>query len=420
MIREPSAQDRPIAPSLVNHRRLLPLGAAGLLALLALWALARWAGAEASINADRVRIASVTRGTLVRDTVVNGRTVAAVSPTLYAPAAGTISLRIVAGDSVRRDQELARIDSPTLTNELQREQSMQAQLEAEVARQRIRAQKAELLARRDADESALAQRAAERELQRIQRGFELGALPEIDLLKAKDSLRATEIRAAHAGQAAQLEGEDVGLALKTNQQQLERQRLIVANLLRQVEELSIRSPVDGVIGTLSVAERAVLAANAPLLTVVDLSRLEVELEVPESYADDLGIGLVAEVAIGTATVRGKLTALSPEVVGHRVLARIRFDDAQPAGLRQNQRVSARILIDEKPDVLMLPRGPFVESEGGRFAYVMEDGIAVRRPIELGATSVSAVEIRSGLRLGDRVVVAGTDSFGNAERIAINR
>ncbi len=420
MIREPSAQDRPIAPSLVNHRRLLPLGAAGLLALLALWALARWAGAEASINADRVRIASVTRGTLVRDTVVNGRTVAAVSPTLYAPAAGTISLRIVAGDSVRRDQELARIDSPTLTNELQREQSMQAQLEAEVARQRIRAQKAELLARRDADESALAQRAAERELQRIQRGFELGALPEIDLLKAKDSLRATEIRAAHAGQAAQLEGEDVGLALKTNQQQLERQRLIVANLLRQVEELSIRSPVDGVIGTLSVAERAVLAANAPLLTVVDLSRLEVELEVPESYADDLGIGLVAEVAIGTATVRGKLTALSPEVVDHRVLARIRFDDAQPAGLRQNQRVSARILIDEKPDVLMLPRGPFVESEGGRFAYVMEDGIAVRRPIELGATSVSAVEIRSGLRLGDRVVVAGTDSFGNAERIAINR
>lgn len=420
MIREPSAQDRPIAPSLVNQRRLLPLGAAGLLALLALWALARWAGAEGSINADRVRIASVTRGTLVRDAVVNGRTVAAVSPTLYAPAAGTISLRIVAGDSVRRDQELARIDSPTLTNELQREQSMQAQLEAEVARQRIRAQKAELLARRDADESALAQRAAERELQRIQRGFELGALPEIDLLKAKDSLRAAEIRAAHAGQAAQLEGEDVGLALKTNQQQLERQRLIVANLLRQVEELSIRSPVDGVIGTLSVAERAVLTANAPLLTVVDLSRLEVELEVPESYADDLGIGLVAEVAIGTATVRGKLTALSPEVVDHRVLARIRFDGAQPAGLRQNQRVSARILIDEKPDVLMLPRGPFVESEGGRFAYVMEGEVAVRRPIELGATSVSAVEIRSGLRLGDRVVVAGTDSFGNAERIAINR
>ncbi|MGD9584379.1 MAG: efflux RND transporter periplasmic adaptor subunit [Lysobacterales bacterium] len=419
MIPEPSVQDRAIAPPAVHRKHLLTLVGAGTLGLLALWAIARWAGAEASIDADRVRVASVTRGTLVRDVVVNGRTVAAVSPTLYAPAAGTISLKIVAGDAVKRGQELARIDSPALTNELQREQAMQEQLEAEVARQRILAQKAGLLARRDADESALAEHAAARELQRVQRGFELGALPEIDLLKAKDSLRAAEIRAAHAGKAAELEGEDVGLALKTNQQQLERQRLVVANLKRQVEELSIRAPVDGVIGTLSVAERAVLAANAPLLTVVDLSRLEVELEVPESYAKELGIGLAAEVSIGTATVRGQLTAMSPEVVDHQVLARVRFDGGQPAGLRQNQRISARILIDEKPDVLMLPRGPFVENEGGRFAYVMEDGVAVRRPIELGATSVSAVEIRSGLRLGDRVVIAGTDSFENAQRIAIN-
>jgi HlyD family secretion protein len=46
-------------------------------------------------------------------------------------------------------------------------------------------------------------------------------------------------------------------------------------------------------------------------------------------------------------------------------------------------------------------------------------VAVRRPIQIGATSVSAVEILSGLQPGERVVIAGTDSFENAERIAIN-
>jgi HlyD family secretion protein len=127
----------------------------------------------------------------------------------------------------------------------------------------------------------------------------------------------------------------------------------------------------------------------------------------------------AEVNIAAAIANGKLSALSPEVVNHQVLARVRFDGTQPAGLRQNQRVTARILIEEKPNVVMLPRGSFVEDLGGRFAYVMDGSIAVRRPVQLGATSVSAVEILSGLKVGDRVVIAGTDAFENSERVSIN-
>ena len=150
-----------------------------------------------------------------------------------------------------------------------------------------------------------------------------------------------------------------------------------------------------------------------------LSRLEVELEIPESYADDLGLGMNVEVNIGSTQATGKLSALSPEVVRNQLLARVRYDGQQPAGLRQSQRLTARILIEEKPDVLMLPRGPFVENEGGRAAYVMDGDLAVRRPIQIGATSVSAVEIVSGLQAGERVVVSGTDAFENAERIAIN-
>ena len=125
------------------------------------------------------------------------------------------------------------------------------------------------------------------------------------------------------------------------------------------------------------------------------------------------------IAIGVIKASGKLSALSPEVVKNQVLARVRFDGKQPAGLRQNQRVAARLLIDEKPNVLMLARGSFVEAEGGRFAYVVRDGVAIRTPITMGATSVSAVEILGGLKLGDKVVVAGTEAFENAARVSLN-
>jgi HlyD family secretion protein len=112
------------------------------------------------------------------------------------------------------------------------------------------------------------------------------------------------------------------------------------------------------------------------------------------------------------------------VVKNQVLARVRFDGdqrgEQPKGLRQSQRVTARLLIEEKPNVVMVARGPFVESEGGRFAYRVEDGVAVRIPIRLGATSLSSVEIIEGLKPGDKVVVAGTDTFENAARVSLNR
>ena len=210
------------------------------------------------------------------------------------------------------------------------------------------------------------------------------------------------------------------LALKTKINELERQRLSLANAQRRVDELTVRAPVDGFIGTLNVQNRMVVAANAPLMTLVDLSKLEVEVEVPESYVADIGLGMNAEITLPSGKATGKLSALSPEVVRNQVLARVRFDGEQPKGLRQSQRVTARLLIEERPNVVMLPRGPFVESEGGRFAYKVDNGIAVRTPVQLGATSISAVEVLSGLKPGDKVVIAGTDTFNNASRVSINR
>ncbi|NHZ62458.1 efflux RND transporter periplasmic adaptor subunit [Massilia genomosp. 1] len=421
MIRDTSSQDATISapPAYKAKRRIL----AAVLAALALGGaallLSAWRGSEHAVSAARLRVADVTRGTLVRDASVNGRVVAAVSPTLYATAPATVTLKVAAGDTVKKGQVLALLESPDLSDALKREQSSYQQLEAEVARQRILARKQKLLAQREADTAEIDRLSAQRTLERYDSVVQEGIIAKIDYQKAKDALNSAGIRARHAAQAATLEGDDVGLALQTKVAELDRQRLSMANAQRRVDELSVRAPVDGFIGTLSVQNRSVVAANAALMTLVDLSRLEVELEVPETYVDDMGLGMSADIALGNASASGKLSALSPEVVKNQVLARVRFDGDQPKGLRQSQRVSARLLIEEKRDVILLPRGPFVESEGGRFAYVMRDGVAVRTPIKLGATSVSSVEILSGLKPGDKVVIAGTDSFANAARVVIN-
>jgi HlyD family secretion protein len=422
MIRDTSHQDAVLAPppGFKLKRRAAWIGAAAAVAVLCAVLFTTWRSSEGSVSAARLRIAEVTRGTLVRDASVNGRVVAAVSPTLYAKAPSTVNLKVAAGDTVKKGQVLAVLESPDLSDALKRERSTYEQLKAEVARQHILADKQKLLARKDADTAEIERLSAQRTLERYESVAQVGVIAKIDYQKAKDALQSAEIRAKHAGQAASLESEDVQLALKTKSNELERAALSLGEAQRRVDELTVRAPVDGFIGTLNVQDRMVVAANAPLMTLVDLSKLEVEIEVPETYVNDLGIGMNAEVTLPSGTATGKLSALSPEVVKNMVLARVRFDGEQPKGLRQSQRVTARLLIEEKPNVLMVARGPFVESEGGRYAYVVRDGIAVRTPVKLGATSISAVEILGGLKQGDRIVVAGTDAFENAQRISINQ
>jgi HlyD family secretion protein len=320
---------------------------------------------------------------------------------------------------VKKGQVLAQLESPELANALRREQSTYEELKSEVARQEVLAQKAKLTAQREADQAEIERAAAQRVFERIEKAGGLGVVPRNDFEKAQDALRSAEIRGRHAIEAAKLEGSDIDLQLRSRREQLTRQRLSLDEAKRRVDELSVRAPMDGLVGSLSVVDRTVVPANAPLMTLVDLTRLEVEIEIPESYVRDLGLGMKSEIAAGDIKAVGKLVAISPEVVRNQVLGRVRFEGAQPAGLRQSQRVTARLLIDERPNALIVPRGPFVEAHGGKYAYVMEDGFAVRKPIRIGGTSVAAVQIAEGVKEGDRVVIAGSEEFENAPRVKIN-
>jgi HlyD family secretion protein len=140
-MRDTAAQDRPIDPAPAQKRRqyqLIGAGAGALLLLIVLGLLIRnWISAEITVPIERVRIAEVTRGPFIRDISAQGTVVAAVSPTMFAAAPGTVHFLVQAGDVVTKDQPIATLESPELRNELEREQASLAGLEVAVQRQAI-------------------------------------------------------------------------------------------------------------------------------------------------------------------------------------------------------------------------------------------------------------------------------------------
>ncbi len=420
MIKDTSAQDQLVSVPKKSPWRLGVLVGSVLAGVLVItWVIFQFGDTTPSINSSRLRIAEVKTGNLTRDVAITGRVVAGFSPMLYAPASGTVSFHVRAGDEVSQNQILATIHSPELNNQLMQEQAILERLDIGVKRQTIETQKKNLQARKELEEARIKLTGAKRELQRNESAWSKGVVNEVDLQKAKDEYTSAKIIYAHAQEAADLDLVAWKFEQEVKELELKQQELLVAELKRVIDALEIRSPIDGMVGNLMVEEKTVVAENASVLNVVDLSQLEIEAQIPELYADALSPGLSAEVRMGDYRVAARLASISPEVNEGSVSARIRFDEELPQPLRQNQRLQTRVLLDERENTLVLAKGPFMDDGAGKIAYLVRDDVAERITIKTGIASINEVEILEGLKAGDQVVISSLDQFNNADRVRLN-
>ncbi|HEV8242103.1 MAG TPA: HlyD family efflux transporter periplasmic adaptor subunit [Thermoanaerobaculia bacterium] len=416
--------DRPVdeAPRL-RRRWLIAAAAAAALVLIGattLPGILRWASSERAVDATALRFGTVTRGDLVREVAVDGSVVAAFRPTLTSPARGVARVEVQAGQTVARDQVLVRVESPEVNSRLAQERSALLSAQSDLQRQRIQARQDKLQRQQNVALLGVQLEAARRAMDRAERTKQMGILNDVDYEKVQDEVKLAEMRFASAKQEAGLAGETLAFEVTNRESRVEQQRLVVTELERQVDALAVKAPFAGLVSRVAVADRDSVTEGQPLVGVVDLSRLELEVWVPESYAPDIKPGTPAVITIDARQFPGEVTSLSPEVQGSRVRGVVGFQGAAPAGLKQNQRVSAKLVLETRRDVLKVPRGPFLEALGERGAYVVDDDEAELRPIEVGSVSVSEVEIASGLEEGDQIVLSDPTPFQGAKKVSLQR
>ncbi|HEX8254370.1 MAG TPA: efflux RND transporter periplasmic adaptor subunit [Thermoanaerobaculia bacterium] len=418
MIHNTSSMDRPVVAQ--RNPRTIALIAAGIVLLVILAflfpAISRWFRAEKSIDATNLRYATVTRGDLLRDLSVQGRVVAALSPTLFSPGQGIVSLRVKAGANVKQGDILATIDSKELQSALDQAQSQLLSGRAELERQKIVTRQTQMRSGQQVQLLTLRVAAAKRQLDRVETTFKEGLSNKADYETAQDNVRIAQMELEQAKSELGLSGETLGFEVATREQQVHRQASVAAELQKRVDDLTIRAPFDGMVATVAVQDRDAVAPNQGILTVVNLSSLELEIGLPEEYANETALGTPATISFLGREYPGKVTAISPEVVNSQIVATIAFDGEQPQGLKQNQRLTTRLTFESKRNVLKVARGAFLESEGGRAAYVVDGKMATRRAITTGATSVAEVEIVNGLNEGETIVVSDTSQFEDAKSV----
>ena len=380
----------------------------------------RWAGADRSVDSARLRLGDVVRGDLLRDVSVQGKIVAADHPTLVSPAQGLISVLAKAGDVVTKGHVMARIDSPELRNRLEQEHSVSLSMASDLDRLQITSQQSEQQNRQEVALLEMKLRASEKAMNRAYSLFKEGLGSSIDYEKAQDDLEIVRLELKHAREKIRLAKDNIAFEIKTKELQLERQRLIVQDMERKVQELAVMSPVDGLVSRVDIKDKDTVQINQTLFSVVDLSKFEVQILIPENYGSEIAMGTPAMILYEGKEYAGSVKSLSPEVEANQFKGVVIFSGGVPAGLKQNQRVDTRLLLDSRRNVVKAPRGPFLESLGGRQVYVIADGVASLKPITVGAVSVTEVEIMTGLAVGEKIILSDLTQYEGAKTILLRR
>lgn len=193
----------------------------------------------------------------------------------------------------------------------------------------------------------------------------------------------------------------------------------LANL--EVSYANVVAPISGVVASKSIKPGNFVQINTPIFRIVDTSRLEMVLNVPEREMATLKAGLPVQLkvdALPGRSFQGTVDRVAPVVDSGSGTFRVicAFDGEGMLQPGMFGRIS--IAYDNRTDALVVPRTALLEGEADTAVFMVKAGKAQRVPVELGYVDGAWVEVRKGVQLGDQVVVAGKNTLRDGTAVSV--
>jgi HlyD family secretion protein len=225
----------------------------------------------------------------------------------------------------------------------------------------------------------------------------------------------------------QLEGErtrvatDSGTARMAAQEAKVEQQHALYNLKRsQYDALHVRAGINGVLQLVPVEEGQRVTPGMNLARVANPKKLKAEIKIAETQAKDVAIGQKATIDTRNGVVNGRVSRIDPSVQNGTVTVDVAITDPLPQGARPDLSVDGTVELENLKDVLYVGRPVHGQADStiGLFKIIDDGSEAVRVNVKLGRSSVNTIEVRDGLKVGDKVILSDMSAWDNFDRIRL--
>ena len=395
--------------------------AAAVLVVATTVGLAQLRPAAPSVERGTLWIDTVKRGEMLREVRGNGTLVPEDLRVVSALTAGRIDRVLVRpGAHVDVGTVLLEMSNPdvqlqSLDAEHQEKlaEADLASLRASLEGQRLAAVSAVAAAKRSANE-------AERALKVAERLANEGLTSSMDIDRARDALDEAKDQQGSEVQRLALLTESLRAQMALRQSEVERLRAIAHFQTERIASMTVRAGQKGVLQSLSLEAGQWVNPGQELARVAGQDRLKAVVRVPETQARDLAQGLVAQIDTRNGIVKGHVSRVDPGATNGTVSVDVAIDGPLPRGSRPDLSVDATIEIERLADVIYVGRPADGSSEATVGLFVLEaDGHHARRvQVQLGRGSANSIEVRSGLKPGDQVILSEMTRWDAVDRVKL--
>lgn len=194
----------------------------------------------------------------------------------------------------------------------------------------------------------------------------------------------------------------------------------LSGLQAQSSMYKIISPINGILDQMDLKVGEAIQPGSQGIRVVNLSKLKVKADVAESYSERVKQGDRVIVTVPGAsdslitTITYASKVIQPTSRSYTVEVKL----PARADLKPNMTAVLRIVDYEKKNAIVLPIKAVHQSENGEYVFVAKNNIAKRVPIKIGSSYQGNVEVISGVKVGDQVVVEGTENIEEGDQLKI--
>jgi len=400
-------------------RILMAAGGIAVLALGTVWIMTLKPPAR-PVERETVWTDTVQRGEMVRQVRGPGTLIPEEIQWISAGTDGQVERRVeLPGTEVTADTVILELSNPELVQQAQDAKLDLQRAEVEFADLKVRLESELLNQQADAARVTSEFEEAKLEAQAQEELFSEGLTPEIDYKGAV--LRRDQLANRHRIEQQRLEkkGESVEAQLASQRARIEQQRAVYELRQSQVEQLEVRAGIDGVLQEVPVEVGERVTPGTRLALVANPALLKAELQIPQVQAKDLLLGQKAEIDTRNGIVEGRVKRIDPAVRQGTVTVDVELLGELPKGARPDLSVEGTIEIERLEDVLYVGRPAYGQAESRIELFkVLDDGLAIRVPVQLGRSSVNTIEVVEGLEEGDEVILSDTSQWDDEDRIQL--
>ncbi|MDJ1493273.1 efflux RND transporter periplasmic adaptor subunit [Cytophagaceae bacterium DM2B3-1] len=376
---------------------------------------------KTSISANKIRTATAELGPIENTLTASGVLIPEFEQVISSPIKAEIKRVIVTpGTTVKIDQPILELDKSQTINDYEKQKDQLDLKRNAITQLRIKLQKSLYELEVDNAIKDLNIGSLQAKLNNTQHLKTVGGATQEEVNEADFNLKTAELEKKKLANELKTMKQSVTTDLREMELQASIQEKDLRELETKLKQADITAKRNGVVTWVNENIGSSVSEGEELAKIADLNGYSIEGSCSDTYSEMLRPGMSVIVKINEIILRGSITNIRPTIKNNILTFIVALEKNNHPALRPNMKVEVFIVTNASSQVVRIANGPAFSGKAEQSVFVLENGVAHRRQVKIGASNFDFVELKNNIKPGETIIISDMSEYEHLNDISITK